>query len=211
MVNLPALAEIFRPAGRSVATIEAALRAVDTELATVRASYAEACLAFEEGDGDALKVKQQSEAERAKLAQRQIDLQAALRQAQDRDRTKVESDAAAERTRAWDSLKAANEVRQIAARRMDAALIEFGAAYQALLAANEKLYGSIPGEFRGKADFDAGMVRLQAIEEAVRLDLLKRDKRLNWAISYPWRHTIVPFISKLEDATKVIAGWIPRV
>ena len=52
------------------------------------------------------------------------------------------------------------------------------------------------------------MVRIQALEEAVRLDLLKRD--VTWSISYPWKHTIIPFLAKLEDATKVISSWLPQ-
>jgi hypothetical protein len=208
MVNLPALAEIFRPAGPSIAKIEATLNAIDTELAAAHDAYSVACLDVEAGDGDALQTKQQVERERARLAQRREDLLAALGKAQDRDQRNVEAEAAAEKARAWAALKAANAARWSAAERMDKAADEFAAAYKNLLSANAALYQAIPGEFRGKADHDAGMVRIQALEEAVRLDLLKRD--VTWSISYPWKHTIIPFLAKLEDATKVVAGWIPK-
>jgi hypothetical protein len=208
MVNLPALAEIFRPAGPSIAKIEATLNAIDTELAAAHDAYSVACLDVEAGDGDALQTKQQVERERARLAQRREDLLAALGKAQDRDQRNVEAEAAAEKARAWAALKAANAARWSAAERMDKAADEFAAAYKNLLSANAALYQAIPGEFRGKADHDAGMVRIQALEEAVRLDLLKRD--VTWSISYPWKHTIIPFLAKLEDATKVISSWLPQ-
>jgi hypothetical protein len=205
MVNF---AGIFRPAGPSIARIEAGLAALDTELAVAHDSYAAACLDLEAGDGDALQTKQQVERERARLAQRREDLLAALGKAQDRDKKKAASEVAAEKARAWGLLNAANEARMAAAERMAAASAEFASAYQALLVANASLYGSIPGDHRSKVDFDAAMLRIQAIEEAVRLDLLKRD--VTWSISYPWKHTIIPFLAKLEDATKVISSWLPQ-
>jgi hypothetical protein len=208
MVNLPSLAEIFRPAGPSVAKIEATLNAVDTELEAAHDTYSTACLDAELGGGDALATKQRIELEKTKLSRRREDLQAALRVARMREQQKASAEVKAAEQRAWDALKAANAARWSAAQRMAAASAEFASAYQALLSANAALYQAIPGEFRGKADHDAGMVRIQALEEAVRLDLLKRD--VTWSISYPWKHTIIPFLAKLEDATKVISSWLPQ-
>jgi hypothetical protein len=205
---LTSLADTFRPIRRSVDRISEDLRALDTELAAANTAYAEACLDLVEGKPEAEKRKQRAEAERDRLTKRHDDLQAALALAQAREQQKADEAATAERRRIWENVSRLADERLTASRKMEQAAKEYAAAYKALLAKTEAVYVALPDAQRSRVDLDGAILRIQGVEEAARLELLRLG--IEWSISYPWKSEIQPFAGKFENATQVVHAWAPK-
>lgn len=179
---------------------------VEEELQAAQGAFADACLAEAQGLPDAATARARAAMVRDRLADRREALAAALGRAQAMARLNDDQREASARRAVWQGVRVANAARNASVAELAQKLTELARAYRTYQADTRSLVAAMPAP---PADVDGSLLKAGAIETLMVLELKRLGCNLGADISPSILHGMPSFTDRLDEAGRVIAGWIP--